>query len=284
MIANELSTQITRLQAFIYTINHVIDKHFQGFINFVTCLPGCFCCFRVRVLSKELDYWGCTLKPGHPDYFYNYCRKAEGTLDRNLLLMGEDRWRTSLLIFRKTANEKIAYFPYALADTYAPEELSQYIKQQRRWFISTVANQIIPCTRPSVWRQNMLGVFTELVSIFGSLSMPVICVFLWVVIVLVAWKVNNAGFLMACAFMALIAFTCYIHGRLRHVMYSLNYLLLSPMLMVFLPVYSLTTFRSDSWGTRGANQKIITLWMILNLIVIYAFVAFAVGAIVILVN
>jgi cellulose synthase/poly-beta-1,6-N-acetylglucosamine synthase-like glycosyltransferase len=256
MIANEKATLMTRLQAFVYTVNHIVDKHFQGFIDFITCLPGCFCVIRVEPLvNPEKDYWGIHLDKNHQ---LNYTREAITALDRNLLLMGEDRWRTNLLLFAREKGEKILYVPYAGADTFCPETLQQYIAQQRRWFISTIVNQVILMAQGKMWLKNPIGVFCELISIFGSLVMPVICLFLFSTILLIIWDRNNLGFISAMVVLAMLAFTCYLHGRFQHILYVWIYLPLAPVIMVYIPFYSFATFASDSWGTRGSRKEITT--------------------------
>lgn len=254
MIANETATLMTKLQAFIYTVNHIVDKHFQGFIDFITCLPGCFCVIRVEPLvNPEKDYWGIHLDKNHQ---LNYTREAITALDRNLLLMGEDRWRTNLLLFARVKGEKIMYVPYAGCDTFCPETLQQYIAQQRRWFISTVVNQIILLSKGRMWFKNPIGCFTELISLFGSLVMPVICLFLFSTILLIIWDLNNLGFISALVVLGMLGFTCYLHGRFKHILYVWIYLPLAPVIMIYIPFYSFATFASDSWGTRGSRKQI----------------------------
>lgn len=256
MIANERATLMTRLQAFIYTVNHIVDKHFQGFIDFITCLPGCFCVIRVDPLvNPEKDYWGIHLDKNHQ---LNYTREAVTALDRNLLLMGEDRWRTNLLLFARDKREKILYVPYAGADTFCPETLQQYIAQQRRWFISTIVNQVILLSKGKMWVKNPLGVFCEMIAIFGSLVMPMICLFLFATMLLIIWDLNNLGFISAIAVLAMLGFTCYLHGRFQHILYVWIYLPLAPVIMIYIPLYSFATFASDSWGTRGSRKEIST--------------------------
>lgn len=252
MIANEKATLMSRLQAFIYTVNHIVDKHFQGFIDFITCLPGCFCVIRIDPLvNPDKDYWGIHLDKDHE---LNYTREAISALDRNLLLMGEDRWRTNLLLFARERGEKILYVPFAGCDTFCPETLQQYIAQQRRWFISTVVNQVILLSKWKMWIKNPFGVFTEMISLFGSLVMPVICLFLFATILLIIWDLNNLGFISAMVVLVMLAFTCYLHGRVMHILYVWIFLPLAPVIMIYIPIYSLSTFASDSWGTRG-NRK-----------------------------
>lgn len=254
MIANETDTLVTRLQAFIYTVNHIVDKHFQGFIDFITCLPGCFCTLRIEpIVNPEKDYWGIHLDKSHE---LNYTREAITALDRNLLLMGEDRWRTNLLLFAREKGEKIVYIPYAGCDTFCPETLQQYIAQQRRWFISTVVNQVILLSKGRMWIKAPFGVFCESVALFGSLVMPVICLFLFSTLLLIIWDVNNLGFISALVVLAMLAFTCYLHGRFRHILYVWIFLPLAPVIMIYIPMYSFATFASDSWGTRGSRKDI----------------------------
>jgi hypothetical protein len=170
--------------------------------------------------------------------------------------MGEDRWRTNLLLFARERREQILYIPYAGADTFCPETLQQYIAQQRRWFISTIVNQTILLSKGRMWIKNPIGVFCEMISMFGSLVMPVICLFLFSTILLIIWDLNNLGFVSAMVVLAMLAFTCYLHGRFSHILYVWIFLPLAPVIMIYIPFYSLATFASDSWGTRGSRKSI----------------------------
>jgi hypothetical protein len=152
--------------------------------------------------------------------------------------------------------KKIVYVPYAGCDTFCPESLQQYIAQQRRWFISTIVNQVILLSKPRMWIKNSLGLFTELISLFGSLVMPVICLFLFSIVLLIIWDVSNLGFISAMVVLAMLGFTCYLHGRFSHIFYIWIYLPLAPVIMVYIPFYSLATYASDSWGTRGSRKSI----------------------------
>merc|ERR1711965_40429 len=120
-----------------------------------------------------------------------------------------------------------------------------------------------------MWIKNPLGVFTELISLFGSLVMPVICLFLFSTILLIIWDLNNLGFISAMVVMMMLAFTCYLHGRFAHILCIWIYLPLAPVIMIYIPFYSFATFTSDSWGTRGSRKE-ITKRQRLHLILTYA--------------
>ncbi|KAG5459978.1 MAG: chitin synthase-domain-containing protein, partial [Olpidium bornovanus] len=51
-ISNEKDTWITMVQVYEYYISHHLAKAFESLFGSVTCLPGCFCMYRIRAPNK----------------------------------------------------------------------------------------------------------------------------------------------------------------------------------------------------------------------------------------
>ena len=49
-IANKRDSWVTSIQVFEYYISHHLGKGFESVIGGVTCLPGCFCMYRAKVM------------------------------------------------------------------------------------------------------------------------------------------------------------------------------------------------------------------------------------------
>ena len=51
-ISNEKQSWVSMIQVYEYFISHHMAKAFESLFGSVTCLPGCFCMYRVRTPSK----------------------------------------------------------------------------------------------------------------------------------------------------------------------------------------------------------------------------------------
>lgn len=47
-IANKGASWVTAIQVFEYFISHHLNKSFESVFGVVTCLPGCFCMYRIK--------------------------------------------------------------------------------------------------------------------------------------------------------------------------------------------------------------------------------------------
>jgi chitin synthase len=54
LLMNELESWVTMIQVYEYFIQHHLAKSFESAFGSVTCLPGCFCMYRIRsALNKD---------------------------------------------------------------------------------------------------------------------------------------------------------------------------------------------------------------------------------------
>ena len=120
-----------------YYISHHLGKAFEAVFGGVTCLPGCFSMYRIKV-KKGPKTWVPILV--NPDLVNAYSEtKLDSLHQKNLLLLGEDRFMTTMLlkIFPK---RKTMYIPQAKCETIAPNTLRILFSQRRRWLNSTFHN------------------------------------------------------------------------------------------------------------------------------------------------
>lgn len=54
LISNEGDTWVTMMQVYEYFISHHMAKAFESLFGAVTCLPGCFCMYRIKSSSGEV--------------------------------------------------------------------------------------------------------------------------------------------------------------------------------------------------------------------------------------
>jgi len=94
-ILNKASSFVTAIQVFEYYISHHLVKAFESMFGGVTCLPGCFCMYRIK--SRK----GNSMVPilANPDIIAEYSQNVVDSLHKkNLLLLGEDRFLSTLML------------------------------------------------------------------------------------------------------------------------------------------------------------------------------------------
>lgn len=137
-IANKRASWVSAIQVFEYFISHHMAKSFESVFGGVTCLPGCFCMYRIKAPKGAQNYWVPIL--ANPDVVEHYAENVVDTLHKkNLLLLGEDRYLTTLML-RTFPKRKQVFIPQAVCKTTVPEEFSVLLSQRRRWINSTIHN------------------------------------------------------------------------------------------------------------------------------------------------
>jgi chitin synthase len=111
-IANKTDSWVTMMQVFEYYISHHQSKAFESIFGGVTCLPGCFCMYRIKAPKGPDGYWVPIL--ANPDIVERYSENVVDTLHKkNLLLLGEDRYLSTLML-RTFPNRKMMFVPQAV--------------------------------------------------------------------------------------------------------------------------------------------------------------------------
>ncbi|RMZ79476.1 hypothetical protein DV738_g3338, partial [Chaetothyriales sp. CBS 135597] len=137
-IANKRATWVSMIQVFEYFISHHLSKSFESVFGGVTCLPGCFCMYRIKAPKGGQNYWVPIL--ANPDVVERYSENVVDTLHKkNLLLLGEDRYLSTLML-KTFPKRKQVFVPQAVCKTTVPEQFSVLLSQRRRWINSTVHN------------------------------------------------------------------------------------------------------------------------------------------------
>jgi len=137
-IANKRASWVSAIQVFEYFISHHLAKSFESVFGGVTCLPGCFCMYRIKAPKGAQNYWVPIL--ANPDVVEHYSENIVDTLHKkNLLLLGEDRYLTTLML-RTFPKRKQVFVPQAVCKTTVPETFSVLLSQRRRWINSTIHN------------------------------------------------------------------------------------------------------------------------------------------------
>lgn len=249
-IANKRDSWVSMIQVFEYFISHHQSKAFESIFGGVTCLPGCFCMYRIKAPKGEEGYWVPIL--ANPDIVERYAENVVDTLHKkNLLLLGEDRFLSTLML-RTFPKRKQIFVPRAVCKTIVPDKFSVLLSQRRRWINSTVHNLM-----ELVLVRDLCGVFcismqfVVFIELVGTLVLPAAISFtIYVVIISIVKKPTPVMSLVLLGLILglpgiLIVVTA---SRWSYVLWMLIYLCSLPIWNFVLPVYAYWKFDDFSWG------------------------------------
>lgn len=262
-LENEDKSWWTMIQVYEYYISHHLSKAFESLFGSVTCLPGCFCMYRLRTADK-----------GKPliiadKVIKEYADCVVDTLHKkNLLSLGEDRYLTTLMT-KHFPNMSYKFIPDAYALTAAPETWSILLSQRRRWINSTIHN-----LAELVFLKDLCGFccfsmrFVVFIDLFGTLVLPSVCAYL----VYLVYTVSSGkgqfpmfSIIMLAAVYGLQALIFIIKRQWQHVGWMIIYILAFPIYSLALPLYSFWKQDDFSWGNtrvvigeQGTKQVLTT--------------------------
>ncbi|KAF2155731.1 glycosyltransferase family 2 protein [Myriangium duriaei CBS 260.36] len=264
-IANKRESWVSMIQVFEYFISHHLSKSFESVFGGVTCLPGCFCMYRIKAPKGGQNYWVPIL--ANPDVVEHYSENVVDTLHKkNLLLLGEDRYLSTLML-RTFPKRKQVFVPQAVCKTTVPEKFSVLLSQRRRWINSTVHNLM-----ELVLVRDLCGTFcfsmqfVVFIELVGTLVLPAaisFTIYLIVKAILSAVQHTTAPVIplvLLAMILGLPAVLIVVTAhRVSYVMWMLVYLLSLPIWNFVLPAYAYWKFDDFSWGdtrrTAGETGK-----------------------------
>ncbi|KAI8058582.1 chitin synthase-domain-containing protein [Syncephalis plumigaleata] len=260
-IANKRQSWVTGIQVFEYYISHHLGKAFESVFGGVTCLPGCFCMYRLKARKGPDDWVPIITKP---EIVQEYASNVVDTLhQKNLLLLGEDRFLTTLML-RNFPSRKMMFVPQSVCKTVVPDEFKVLLSQRRRWINSTIHNLM-----ELVLVRNLCGIFcfsmqfVIFMELIGTVVLPVAIMMTYYLIITMASQEFN-GFTSYLPLLLLIA-VLGLPGILilittRKIVYCawmLVYLIALPVWNFILPVYAYWHFDDFSWGeTRKVEGEV----------------------------
>ncbi|GAA97205.1 glycosyltransferase family 2 protein [Mixia osmundae IAM 14324] len=252
-ISNKRQSWVTAIQVFEYYISHHLAKGFESVFGGVTCLPGCFSMYRLKARKMDDSDWVPILSKA--EIVREYSQSVVTTLhQKNLLLLGEDRFLTTSMI-RTFPNRKMIFCPQARCHTVVPDAFSVLLSQRRRWINSTVHNLM-----ELVRVRNLCGTFcfsmqfVVSLELVGTIVLPVAICLTYSLIINYCFNpptqfadaiplILLAGVLGLPA--VLIAITS---GKLVYILWMLIYLIALPIWNFVLPIYAFSKFDDFSWG------------------------------------
>ncbi|KAJ3071035.1 hypothetical protein HK102_006528 [Quaeritorhiza haematococci] len=251
-IENKKQSFMTRIQVFEYYISHHMGKAFESIFGGVTCLPGCFCMYRIK--ARKSGLWVPILV--NPDVTETYSTSNVTTLHaKNLLLLGEDRFLSTMML-RTFPNRKMIFVPKAICKTVVPDDFQTLLSQRRRWINSTIHNLM-----ELVLVNNLCGTFcfsmqfVVLMDLIGTAILPVsIVLTYWLIIKAIAF--TKYSDILSFLPTILLAFVLFLPGilvmltdfKLSRLGWMLIYMLALPIWNLVLPVYAFWHFDDFSWG------------------------------------
>ncbi|KAF4125278.1 chitin synthase [Geosmithia morbida] len=236
----------TMIQVYEYFISHHLSKAFESLFGSVSCLPGCFCMYRLRTVDK-----------GKPliisdDIIRDYSVCDVDTLHKkNLLSLGEDRYLTTLMI-KYFPQMSYKFVPHAKCQTAAPDSWSILLSQRRRWINSTVHNLV-----EMIRLKELCGFccfsmrFVVFVDLFGTIILPSACIYLVYLIYLMASGTGPFPLItivMLAAVYGLQALIFILKRQWQHIGWMIIYILAFPIYSFILPIYSFWNMDNFSWG------------------------------------
>ncbi|KAH8705177.1 putative chitin synthase [Talaromyces proteolyticus] len=245
-LQNEERSWWTMIQVYEYYISHHLAKAFESLFGSVTCLPGCFCMYRLRTADK-----------GRPLIISDKVLKeySDGDIDtlhkKNLLALGEDRFLTTLMT-KHFPTMSYKFIPDAYASTAAPETWGVLLSQRRRWINSTVHNLVELAALKDLCGFCCFSMrFVVLVDLLGTIILPATCVYLGYMIYLMASHTGPFP-LISMAILAgvygLQAIIFLIKRQWQHIGWMIIYLCAFPIYSFVLPLYSFWKQDDFTWG------------------------------------
>jgi len=236
------------IQVYEYFISHHLSKAFESLFGSVTCLPGCFCMYRIRtpvkgtpvLITKGVieDYSECIVDTLHK---------------KNLLSLGEDRYLTTLML-KHFPNLKIKFTKDARCLTNAPETWRVLLSQRRRWINSTVHNLV-----ELLFLNDLCGFLcfsmrtVVFLDLFSTMVQPAMILYLFYLIYCIIFPSEDSVFpwvsLLMLAFTYGLQIIIFIlRGAFQHIGWIIIYILAMPIFGMFIPLYSYWHFDDFSWG------------------------------------
>jgi len=269
-IANKRQSWVTAIQVFEYFISHHLAKAFESVFGGVSCLPGCFSMFRLKARRASGDDWIPLITK--PEIVREYSQSEVETLhQKNLLLLGEDRFLTTILL-RTFPNRKMIFLPQARCRTIVPDNFSVLLSQRRRWINSTIHNLM-----ELVLVRNLCGTFcfsmqfVVFMDLLGTVVLPIAISLTYMLIGGMAISPPKTfeqaiPLMMLVAVLGLPAVLILITTRkVVYVFWMAIYLLALPIWNFVLPLYAFWHFDDFSWGetrkvageTKGDHHGVI---------------------------
>ncbi|KAI9280480.1 chitin synthase [Sporodiniella umbellata] len=254
-IGNKTDSWVSMIQVFEYYISHHQSKAFESIFGNVTCLPGCFCMYRIKAPKGNSGHWVPIL--ANPDIIEHYSENVVDTLHKkNLLLLGEDRYLSTLML-RTFPRRKMLFVPQAVCKTVVPDSFLVLLSQRRRWINSTIHNLM-----ELVFVRDLCGTFcfsmqfVVFMELVGTLALPAAISFtLYLIVLAILGQPAVLSLILLALILGLPAVLIMMTSRkLVYVCWMIIYLFSLPIWNFVLPTYAYWHFDDFTWGETRKVQ------------------------------
>ncbi|GAA5809891.1 hypothetical protein MFLAVUS_003306 [Mucor flavus] len=246
VLSNEKDSWVTMIQVYEYFISHYLIKAFESLFGSVTCLPGCFCMYRIRAPLKNQPLL--ISNQILEDYSIN---KVDTLHKKNLLHLGEDRYLTTLIL-KHFPNYKTKFVSDAKCATNAPDQWSVLLSQRRRWINSTIHNLGELVFLPQLCGFCCFSMrFVVMLDLFSTLVQPAIVgylVYLIYTLVTSTSGVPMMSIITIAGVYGLQAVIFLLHRKWEHIIWMIVSIFAIPVFSFLIPIYSYWHFDDFSWG------------------------------------
>jgi chitin synthase len=247
VLSNEKESWVTMIQVYEYFISHYMIKAFESLFGSVTCLPGCFCMYRIRSPQKNNQPLLISNQIIE-DYSIN---KVDTLHKKNLLHLGEDRYLTTLIL-KHFPTYKTKFVSDAKCATNAPDQWSVLLSQRRRWINSTIHNLGELVFLPQLCGFCCFSMrFVVMLDLFSTLVQPAIVGYLIYLIYTLAKSTTSVP-LMSIVTIAgvygLQALIFLLHKKWEHIIWMIVSAFAIPVFSFAIPIYAYWHFDDFSWG------------------------------------
>lgn len=251
-IKNEKTSWITMIQVYEYFISHHMSKAFESIFGCVTCLPGCFCMYRLKNVTEN------TPLLISRDLVHEYAQSGLKTLhQRNLLSLGEDRFLTTLAL-KYFPKYRTKFTSDAVCRTIVPEKWTVLLSQRRRWINSTIHNLFELLLLPNLCGFCMFSMrFIIFMDLFSTIILPATIVYM-IFLGIQSFEEHvtaKISIFMICSVYGLQVLIFCLKRQWQHIGWMFLYLFAIPLFGFFIPLYSFWHFDDFSWGNTRLIQK-----------------------------
>lgn len=211
--------------------------------------------YRIKA-PKDINVWVPIL--ANADIVAKYSENILDSLHRkNLLLLGEDRYLSSLML-RNFPRRKQIFVPKAVCKTVVPDKFKVLLSQRRRWINSTVHNLMELALVKDLCGTFCFSMqFVIIIQLIGTLVLPASITFtLYIILVAIISPVKPimSLILMAIVFgLPAILIVVTITSPM-YIIWMLIYMISLPIWNFILPAYAYWKFDDFSWGDTRKTQ------------------------------
>lgn len=226
-VANAEKNFLTNMQSVRYYVAFKAFKSAEALFGSVTCCSGCLAAYRREAILPLID-----------DFANQHFLGVRCTY-------GDDRSLTNRLL--KHGYDAV-FAPDAIAYTFVPEDLKQYIRQQLRWKKSWLRESFM--ASKFMWKKNILMSISFYLGFLLPLFAPLI------VLRAIFWYPLASGMLPIYYISGLLLMSIiyglyyYRHTGDRNWLYGTMCTTLFTLVMFWQLPYALIKIRDSKWGTR----------------------------------